>query len=241
MDFSERERKLVDILRQGSRVGMPPLTPLAVEESPFSPGVSSLEFLTGQGFLISLFHKPDTAKGSAVIWAGGAFGGLNGPAEMLYPTLATRLAGRGVSSLRIHYRKPNALSDCVFDILLAEEFLRLSKGCDRIVTVGHSFGGGVAIAAAAMSPKMAGVVAMSPQLDGTQTVEKIAPRPLLLVHGEADPILPALCSRNIHDRARDPKTLVLYPGAGHLLTECAAELRGLLERWIMETLEGSSP
>jgi hypothetical protein len=156
LDSSDREKKLAELLREGTRAGMSALTPLAIEEFPLASGISSLEFLTGRGFLISIFHKARAEEGGAVIWVGGAFGGLNGPAEMLYPTLSLKLADLGISSLRIHYRQPNSFEDCVFDILLTEEFLRLNKGCKRLVIVGHSFGGGVVIAAAAMSPKITG-------------------------------------------------------------------------------------
>jgi hypothetical protein len=143
----------------------------------------------------------------------------------------------GISSLRIHYRQPNSLEECILDVLLAEQFLREKKGCERLVVVGHSFGGGVAIGAASMSPRIAGVVAMSSQLEGTQAVDRISPRPLLLVHGEDDAILPPLCSRNIHERAGEPKTLMVYPGAGHLLLECAGDLKNLLSSWIEKTLK----
>ena len=56
--------------------------------------------------------------------------------------------------------------------------------------VGHSFGGAVAIAAATMSPMAVAVVAISSQLDGAQNVNQLAPRPLLLIHGTADTVLP---------------------------------------------------
>ena len=55
------------------------------------------------------------------------------------------------------------------------------------------------------------------QVPGTEHVDKLAGIPLLLIHGEADGVLPDLCSRNVHDRAGEPKELVILSGEGHLL------------------------
>ena len=87
-----------------------------------------------------------------------------------------------------------------------------------MVLVGHSFGGAIAIGAGALlGPDAVGVVALSTQVPGTEHVEQLAGRPLLLVHGESDGVLPDLCSRNVYQRAAEPKELVLLPGDGHLL------------------------
>jgi pimeloyl-ACP methyl ester carboxylesterase len=88
----------------------------------------------------------------------------------------------------------------------------------KLVLVGHSFGGAVAIGAGALlGPDALGVVALSTQVPGTEQVDQLAGRPLLLIHGESDGVLPDLCSRNVYQRAGEPKELVLLPGEGHLL------------------------
>jgi pimeloyl-ACP methyl ester carboxylesterase len=46
-------------------------------------------------------------------------------------------------------------------------------------------------------------------------VERIAPRPLLLIHGAADRLVPADESRGLFARARDPRQLEIVPGMGH--------------------------
>jgi fermentation-respiration switch protein FrsA (DUF1100 family) len=46
-------------------------------------------------------------------------------------------------------------------------------------------------------------------------VERIAPRPLLLIHGAADRLVPADESRGLFARARDPRRLEIVPGMGH--------------------------
>jgi fermentation-respiration switch protein FrsA (DUF1100 family) len=73
---------------------------------------------------------------------------------------------------------------------------------------------------------------------GTRSVERLSPRPLLLVHGTADGVLDCQASRDIYQRALEPKRLVLYEGAGHALMSCAEELFELLEAWLTEVVSG---
>ena len=61
-------------------------------------------------------------------------------------------------------------------------------------------------------------------------------RPLLVVHGEADAVLPLVNAETIIDWASGPKQLVTYPGAGHGLRECAEDVRALLEGWLTALL-----
>jgi pimeloyl-ACP methyl ester carboxylesterase len=46
-------------------------------------------------------------------------------------------------------------------------------------------------------------------------VDRIAPRTLLLVHGEDDRLVPPDEARQVHEKARDPRQLVLLAGTGH--------------------------
>jgi fermentation-respiration switch protein FrsA (DUF1100 family) len=48
-------------------------------------------------------------------------------------------------------------------------------------------------------------------------IDKISPRPLLLVHGEKDDLVPVEHARRLFERAGEPKNLVIIPGAGHRL------------------------
>ena len=98
--------------------------------------------------------------------------------------------------------------------------------------VGHSFGGAVVIAAAPYNDKVVAVAGLSSQSAGAQQVADIAPRPLLLVHGTDDAILPARASQFIYDLAQQPKELHFFEGAGHGLTECRGELDELLFGWL---------
>lgn len=52
--------------------------------------------------------------------------------------------------------------------------------------------------------------------DPEKIVAEISPRPLLVIHGTADRVVPAVLSERLFARAREPKKLWLIPGAGHL-------------------------
>lgn len=202
-------------------------------------GALDVSINTSRGELAGVLH-PCEGEPAAAIFVGGALGGLDGPANAIYPRLATGLAAReegGLTGLRLHYRRPGEFEECVMDVLGGIAFLK-GLGAQRVALVGHSFGAAVAIKAGELSDLVAGVAALSPQTYGTRTVEKLAPRPLLLVHGTADGVLDAEASRQIHERAAEPKRLVLYEGAGHSLRSHADELFALLRDWLAGVVAG---
>lgn len=218
-------------MREGARAGLVPLRPLAVQESRLGPDAAAMEVITADGIITCLRHGLDAGEVGAAVFLGGALGGLSGPAHGLYHTLARALGG-----VRLHYRKPGRLEDCIMDVLLVQHLLA-RRGVSRLVLVGHSFGGAVAIAAGALlGPATAGVAALSTQVPGTEQVDRLAGRPLLLVHGDADGILPDLCSHNVYQRAGEPKELVILPGEGHLLDGAAEELTARLTAFITSAL-----
>lgn len=146
-----------------------------------------------------------------------------------------RLQKRGLAGLRLHYRLPNDLSECVLDTLTGVDFL-VQEGVKNVALVGHSFGGAVVISAGAVSPQVCAVVPMSSQSYGTDLTSSVAPRPLLLIHGTNDDVLSPLCSSQLYALAGEPKELKLYAGAGHGLDEVRQELLDLLVAWIPQQL-----
>jgi dipeptidyl aminopeptidase/acylaminoacyl peptidase len=48
-------------------------------------------------------------------------------------------------------------------------------------------------------------------------IDKISPRPLLLVHGDADEVVPLEQAHMLYQKAREPKELAIIPGAKHKL------------------------
>jgi pimeloyl-ACP methyl ester carboxylesterase len=201
---------------------------------------TAMRLQTDRGDIETRYHPaapnaPAEAKKLGVVWVGGAGGGLDGPARGLYPAACEQLQARGIAGLRLHYRKPNALADCILDTLAGVEFL-VREGATEVAIVGHSFGGAVVISAAAVSPHVKAVVPMSSQTYGTELTPNVAPRPMLLIHGTADTVLSANCSRQIYAAAKGPKEIKLYPGAGHGLDEVRQEVLDLLVSWIPQKL-----
>ena len=230
------EAGMAAAMREGMRAGLTPLTPLGVTAR---DGV--LEIFTPRGIILGLLAGPHDAT-VGVLMVGGALGGFSGPAGTVYADLAGALAEKGIASMRLHYRRPNDLEECVMDVLLAVSWWK-AQGVERTVIGGHSFGGAVAISAAGLIPEIVGAIGLASQTAGTELVEHMRDKPLLLLHGDSDPILPAICSENIYARASEPKELVILPGCGHLMTEAAAEVLDRMVAWIPPVLrdEGGSP
>jgi fermentation-respiration switch protein FrsA (DUF1100 family) len=170
-----------------------------------------------------------------VLWVFGAGGGLGGPAGGLYTRLGHQLRAEGIASLELAYRHPGQLDECVADALAGLAWLE-AQGKRRVVLVGHSFGGAVVIAAGvAAGDAVAAVAALSSQTSGAVgMVGALSPRPLLLIHGTADEVLPEACSRELYARAGEPKRLILYPGCRHGLDECRDRLDHDLMGWLRD-------
>jgi alpha-beta hydrolase superfamily lysophospholipase len=208
------------------------LTLRGVERGPVEGGAARLTLRTDAGDIAGRWYEAAPGN-AAVLWVFGAGGGLNGPAGGLYPRLAKPLAAEGVASLELAYRRPAELAPCILDVLLGVEYLA-AAGRSRVVLVGHSFGGAVVIAAGAASPAVVAVAALSSQTYGAGAVGDLSPRPLLLLHGGDDDILPSDCSRKLYRDAREPKQLILYPGCRHGLDDC----RDAVDRDLLAWLRG---
>jgi len=194
-----------------------------------------IEIYTSKGLLSMFRHGPIDAE-NVVLMVGGAMGGVLGPAEGLYFDLAETMAALGIGTIRIGYRKPNDLPRCLHDTAAAAD-LATRSGTRRFITIGHSFGGAVAVqAGVAFRDHCAGVVTLATQSAGCETAETLGTTPLLLMHGDSDEILPMMASQMVQMIAGTGE-LVILPGAGHLLTEAADELRQRLITWIPEHFE----
>jgi alpha-beta hydrolase superfamily lysophospholipase len=207
---------------------------LNVEQGPTEAGARRVALRTNAGTIDCRFHDAGTGD-AAVLWVFGAGGGLGGPAGGVYTRLARQLVGDGVASLELDYRRAGDLQSCVLDVLVGIDYLG-GQARSRVVLVGHSFGGAVVITAGAASDAVIAVAALSSQSYGTDGADKISPRPLLVMHGAADEILPDACSRDIYRRAGEPKRLALYPGCRHGLDQCREELDRDLLGWLREVV-----
>ncbi|ETK31759.1 alpha/beta hydrolase [Microbispora sp. ATCC PTA-5024] len=63
----------------------------------------------------------------------------------------------------------------------------------------------------------------------------IAPTPLLVVHGDADPFFPLEHAHQIYDNAREPKELWIEPGYGHAENAATPDLIRKIGLWISRT------
>jgi pimeloyl-ACP methyl ester carboxylesterase len=194
-------------------------------------GSRKLTLATTRGRIPLLMHSAPE-KGRAALCVSGAMGGFDGP-SMLYPRLGLELPKRGLTIARLDYRAPNEFGECLVDAMAALAFLR-GIGHQRVALIGHSFGGAVAINAGTLSPIVTTVIALSSQLAGAHVVGELSPKPLLLIHGDADTILPPESSQALYDRASDPKTIRIIPGVGHGLAEAKDEVFDLVSDWLIQ-------
>ncbi|HEY1851631.1 MAG TPA: dienelactone hydrolase family protein [Candidatus Binataceae bacterium] len=202
---------------------------LGVDPGDEIAGARKLSLRTSRGAVPIILHAAQSAT-QAVVCICGAIGGFDGPA-MLYPRLGFELPRKGVSVARVNYRTPNDFDECVLDTLAALIFLK-GTGHQRAAIIGHSFGGAVAINAGTASAVAVAVIAISSQLAGAHVVADLAPKPLLLIHGTTDAILPHRSSELIYERAQEPKRLMLFEGADHRLTGKGEELFALVDEWL---------
>jgi pimeloyl-ACP methyl ester carboxylesterase len=110
-------------------------------------------------------------------------------------------------------------------------------GARRVVVMGHSFGGAVAIRVAVALPStVVGVVTFATQSAGCEVAGGLGDRSLLLFHGERDELLPLQASQVVRAMAGHGE-LVVIPGDGHLLAKSGPILWDRLLEWLPEVLE----
>lgn len=196
---------------------------LAMQTVEVDADLDHLEVYTTDGLLTILWHgAADLAD--VVVCLGGAMGGLLGPDGGLFHHLGRELPERGIGVLRVGYRRPNDLSLCVHDTLAVME-LAARHGARRFVPMGHSFGGAVAVQAAAHldAASAPGVVTLATQAAGCEPIETLGDRDLLYFHGTADRILPYQASQMVQMLAGGGE-LVLLEGADHGLRPAGGEI-----------------
>jgi fermentation-respiration switch protein FrsA (DUF1100 family) len=72
--------------------------------------------------------------------------------------------------------------------------------------------------------------------DLRDAVELIGAKPLLLIHAEGDEQIPHQWSRELYERAAEPRKLIQLPGGHHRSAQHDADLQGLALRWIDRAL-----
>jgi fermentation-respiration switch protein FrsA (DUF1100 family) len=127
----------------------------------------------------------------------------------------------------------------VADALAAIDYA-LARDPNRTIVFGHSLGGAIAIVASAQRKAVRAVVAestfpsyravaaataptfsalvplfVSEGQDPITYLPTLKERPLLVIHGEDDHIVPVALGRQLHEAASEPKELWVVPGARH--------------------------
>jgi pimeloyl-ACP methyl ester carboxylesterase len=175
----------------------------------------------------------------AVIYVGGIGGGWDSPASDLYSKLSRSLLSSGISSLRIRYRYPTDLNECIIDVIAGVKFLEYNR-IQSIGLVGHSLGGAVVIKSAAALPNVVRtVVTLATQSYGAaESVSQLGEQgcSILLIHGTDDDVLWPICSSHVYKNANEPKHIILLEGAGHGLGEAAGGIYQTTYRWLLEHL-----
>jgi alpha/beta superfamily hydrolase len=204
---------------------------MASQQAMVGPQLRHIEMYTRRGLLSILWHEPTgTARNVGVVMVGGAMGGVMGPGEALYHVLGEDFSARGVPVVRISYRKPNDMDSCCIDTAAAVQML-VGTGCDRVILMGHSFGGAVAIrVAVGLSAMVSGVVTFATQSAGCEIAGGLQGRPLLMFHGDRDEILPLEASEVVRSMAGTGELRVM-PGDGHLLAKSHDVMREEVNAW----------
>ena len=218
-----------------------PVTPLdalqvlGTSEAMLTPSLRHVEMYTMRGLLSLLWHEPLPAvapQPGALVLCGGAMGGLLGPGDALYHRLGQEWSARGVPVLRVSYRRPNDLDLCCVDVAAAAQLAIGGAGAEKVVLMGHSFGGAVAVrVGVGLGEMVAGVATFATQSAGCEPAAGLQGRPFLLFHGERDEILPIEASEMVRMIAGCGE-VVRLPGDGHLLARSDDAIWERLEEWL---------
>ncbi|MEI8287076.1 MAG: hypothetical protein WCG15_07245, partial [Actinomycetes bacterium] len=148
------------------------------------------------------------------------------------------LAEVGVPSIRLSYRKPNDLDSCCVDTAAAVQML-VGSGADKVVLMGHSFGGAVAVrVGVGLSEMVSGVVTFATQSTGCEVAGGLAGRPFLMFHGSNDSILPVEASEVVRAMA-GTGDLHIMPGDDHLLYKSHSAINEIVMLWLTEVFAAS--
>jgi alpha-beta hydrolase superfamily lysophospholipase len=145
-------------------------------------------------------------------------------------------AGPAVYLLRYRFRGWNgARRDAERDARTALAEIALRHPGLPVVLVGHSMGGRAALRAAG-APNVVAVCALAPWLDGTDPVDQLARRTVLIAHGDRERWTSPAASFEYALRAKSVTGRVArfdVHGAGHFMLSRASEWHELVRRFVL--------
>lgn len=156
--------------------------------------------------------------GGRVILFGRSMGGS--------AALATAAADGQVAGL-VLWATPHDLDE-TFRLALGEGYDRLARGED--LDVSDEYG------ALHLTP---GFIADFAAFDLLAAVDALAGRPLLVVHGEEDAVVPVRQAREVFARAGEPKELALVPGGDHQLIVGHERAAAAVLAWLAKMFPGA--
>ena len=80
---------------------------------------------------------------------------------------------------------------------------------------------------------------VSDEYSPSAAVAGVSPIPLLIIHGDRDPIVPPLHGQRLYDLAREPKQLWVIPGGGHIQAFQSQIYRDRFVAYLTEVLSES--
>jgi fermentation-respiration switch protein FrsA (DUF1100 family) len=231
-----------------------------ITRSPADYGLKyeEVDFKSPDGLVLSGWYIP-SSNGAVIILCHGLFDNRTGMLDE-----AAMLSKHGYGALLFDFRAHGESMGEVTtygykeaeDIIGALAFLRNERGVERIGVLGMSMGAAAAIRAAALSPEIKAVVAVSPYADFGEVargwipakvpyfpfgfliikfgewqigvklsdikpiddVASVSPRPVFIIHGLDDDVVPSEHASRLHNAALEPKDLWLIPSAGHIIS-----------------------
>lgn len=201
-------------------------------------GVEEVAIDTGDGNRVLAWWSPPGPGQPTILYFHGNGGSLVNRAERI-----RKYRERGRGMFMMTYRgyggstgTPSEKAN-VADAVRAYDVLRArGVAAGDIIVYGESIGTGVATQLAAARP-VAGLVLDAPYTSMPDIATRLYPYlpartllrdryetvrhlknvhvPLLVVHGEADAVIPVEMGRAVHAAANEPKEIATFPGAGH--------------------------
>ncbi len=232
---------------------------------PAAKGLADFELIripTPDGETLAGWWKAPPAGGGVVLYLHGQTGSLG--TQDYIVTRSRDMAAAGMGVLAIDYRGYGGSTGhpseagLITDARAAYDFILRTVPGARVVLFGTSLGTGVAVALGAQVEE-SGVLLDSPFTSALHIAELRYPwlpssvlmrdhwasdsriaqinAPLLLVHCDADRTVPLTEGAALFGQARDPKTMIVLPGCGHIEIWNGAAKDKILEtfqEWLKE-------
>ncbi|MCX6020608.1 MAG: macro domain-containing protein [Chloroflexi bacterium] len=227
-------RSALDVVLDITAPEQPVMAAYQAQAVPLGAASNEISLMTSRGEVRGVLTGRQGEPG-AVLWLNGAAPGMNGPAGGVFAYLTHTLRFVGITSLRMDHRNCQSFDECLLDALMGLSLLK-AGGIREVVVVGYQRGAAVALAAAALVPWVKAAVSLAGHPDGAAWAGRIAPRPLLLIHGEKDTQITPDASQTMYEQAQEPKELVIYPDAGFRLLEVRDALAAKLGGWLADQL-----